>query len=113
MPDLRIVMPAPASGNLPSSAIKLNFDSDIEGASMKLTRKEGEVMEETMWDPAQLHFHAPSEHTLNGASFVAEMHIVHLPINGFINNIYFDTANQYPNEYAVLGVWFEETDCED
>jgi len=69
-------------------------------------------MEETMWDPAQLHFHAPSEHTLNGRNFIAEMHIVHTPVNGFVDQIYIDTANQYPNEYAVLGVWFEEGDCD-
>lgn len=29
------------------------------------------------YDVAQFHYHAPSEHTLNGKSFAAELHIVH------------------------------------
>jgi len=43
--------------------------------------------------PAQLHFHAPSEHTVNGKHYDLEMHIVHL------------TASGAPG--AVIGVFFD------
>ncbi len=34
------------------------------------------------YDVAQFHYHAPSEHTLNGKSFAAELHIVHKSADG-------------------------------
>ena len=34
------------------------------------------------WTLAQFHFHAPSEHTLDGASYPLEMHLVHLDATG-------------------------------
>ncbi len=42
---------------------------------------------------AQFHFHAGSEHMLNGKRFPLEVHLVHL---------------SDANEIAVVGVWFEE-----
>jgi len=41
---------------------------------------------------AQLHFHAPSEHTIDGKYFDLEMHIVHR---------YSDT------QFLVLGIFFD------
>ena len=107
---------APSGGKNPNAAIKLNLGTDVRGASMVLKRdvnlEEGApIIEETMWNPLQLHFHQPSEHTLNGELFVAEMHIVHTPINGFVDNIYYPTATQRPSDLAVLGMWFEESNC--
>jgi len=32
-------------------------------------------------------------------------------MNGFRDNIFYDTASEYPAQLAVLGVWFEEDDC--
>jgi carbonic anhydrase len=43
--------------------------------------------------PAQLHFHAPSEHTVNGKHYDLELHIVHL------------TEAGAPG--AVIGVFFD------
>lgn len=34
------------------------------------------------YDVAQFHYHAPSEHTVNGESFPAEIHIVHINADG-------------------------------
>ena len=31
-----------------------------------------------MWIPSNIHFHSPSEHTLNGKQYDVEMHIVHV-----------------------------------
>jgi carbonic anhydrase len=42
----------------------------------------------------QFHFHSPSEHTINGKHYDAEMHIVHQ-----------DASNN--NQLAVLGVFFD------
>lgn len=70
----------------------------------------------TMWQPLQLHFHAPSEHMLMGRHFDAEMHVVHIPVNGewtekpFVGT--YPTADEFPGALAVFGVWFEESDCE-
>merc|ERR1719183_1743204 len=64
------------------------------------------------WNPLQLHFHAPSEHTLNGELFPAEMHIVHVPGDGSVGETDYSTATDSPDALAVLGVWFEELDCE-
>ena len=43
----------------------------------------------------QFHFHTPSEHTLDGASYPAEAHLVHAADDG---------------ELAVLGLFYEEGD---
>ena len=43
--------------------------------------------------PAQLHFHSPSEHTVNGKHYDLEMHIVHLTeagAPGAVIGIFFD-----------------------
>lgn len=36
----------------------------------------------TTWTLAQFHFHAPSEHTMDGASYPMEMHLVHVDAAG-------------------------------
>jgi carbonic anhydrase len=48
----------------------------------------------------QFHFHAPSEHTLNGKSYPMEVHFVHLPANPDADH-----------SYAVIGVFFEVGDA--
>ena len=42
--------------------------------------------------PLQIHWHAPSEHTVDGKYYDAEAHIVHI---------------NEDNELAVLGIFFE------
>lgn len=93
---LNIGLPAPSSGDLPKAAIKLDLGADIQGASMALKRNYNGETQTTLWNPLQLHWHAPSEHTLNGQLYVAEMHIVHTPMNGFRDNIFYNTATEYP-----------------
>ena len=45
------------------------------------------------YDLLQFHYHAPSEHTLNGKSFAAELHLVHKSASG---------------KLAVVGILIEE-----
>jgi carbonic anhydrase len=46
----------------------------------------------------QFHFHTPSEHTLDGTSYPAEVHLVHAADDG---------------ELAVLGIFYEEGEAND
>ena len=69
-----IGLPAAASGEKPNGAIKMTLDSAAAtGAGMLLKRANAA---DSLWQPLQVHWHAPSEHTLNGNLFPAEMHIV-------------------------------------
>lgn len=58
-----------------------------------------------MWEAAQWHWHAYSEHTVAGKQYPLELHIVHTPVykredvkdnNGYL--------------YAVLGIFFDDSD---
>jgi carbonic anhydrase len=40
------------------------------------------VLDNTRYDVVQFHYHAPSEHTIDGESFPAELHIVHKSADG-------------------------------
>ncbi len=62
--------------------IQINYD---EGSTLTVDATEFEL--------AQYHFHAPSEHSVDGQSFPMEMHLVHVSEQG---------------EIAVLGVLIEE-----
>jgi len=42
----------------------------------------GRVGSKDTWTLAQFHFHAPSEHTVDGTSYPLEMHLVHLDAAG-------------------------------
>jgi len=42
----------------------------------------GRVGSRETWALAQFHFHAPSEHTVDGTSYPLEMHLVHLGADG-------------------------------
>jgi carbonic anhydrase len=50
--------------------VQVNYDS---GSYMEL--------DGTRYDVMQFHYHAPSEHTINGEAFAAEVHIVHKDAN--------------------------------
>ena len=49
----------------------------------------------SQWKSLQFHFHAPSEHTIDGKVFDSELHIVFKGIT-------------HPGEIAVVGILFEE-----
>lgn len=106
---MSIGLPAPSGRDLPKASIKLDLGADVEGASMLLERPGTGT---SLWNPLQLHWHAPSEHTLDGELYLAEMHIVHTPMNGVgADGESYETATEHPSDLAVLGVWFEEDDC--
>jgi len=65
------------------------------GHTIQLNYSEGSKLqsEGVEYDLLQLHFHSPSEHTINGKSFPLEVHFVHKAQNGTL---------------AVVGVMFEE-----
>ena len=48
------------------------------------------------YQPLQVHWHSPSEHTVDGKSYAAEAHMVTQSSTG---------------EYAVLGVFFEQQEA--
>jgi carbonic anhydrase len=50
-------------------------------------------LDNTRYDVVQFHYHAPSEHTIDGASFPAELHIVHRNAEG---------------DLAVVGILLQE-----
>ena len=58
---------------------------NVEGGTMTIDGK--------AFDLKQFHFHTPSEHTLDGQSYPAEAHLVHVAEDG---------------ELAVLGIVYEE-----
>jgi carbonic anhydrase len=68
---------------------------------MDLTRED----EESIWNPLQFHFHAPSEHTIMGKNMDLEMHIVHLTPEGelaAVLGIMFDVEEGGDNENSFL-----------
>lgn len=81
-------------------ALELNYSSaDARlvdtGHSVQANLTEGNAitLDGNAFNLLQLHFHAPSEHTIDGASFPSEVHFVHQSADG---------------ELAVIGVMLEE-----
>jgi carbonic anhydrase len=65
---------------------------DVTDGNLKLHFADGD---ESTFLPLQFHFHAPSEHTVDGQTYDLEMHIVHLyPDNslGAVIGVFFDMA---------------------
>lgn len=113
--DLPIALPAAPTGrnNYPSAAIKMDLQDDegsLVGATYLLLEN-GDSAD--LYAPAQLHFHAPSEHTVAGEHFDAEMHIVHLAADGTFDGTDYTTATEMDGMtgVAVYGVFFAEKDC--
>jgi len=68
--------------------------------TMHLTFSDGIMAQFT---PIQLHFHAPSEHTVNGNHYDLEMHIVHTYMDGSLGGvlaIFFDVDDGIYNPEA-------------
>ena len=63
----------------------------------------------------QFHFHAPSEHTVEGLQYDLELHLVHKDVDskesiGAVIGILFDrTAGNYENDF-LTALWSKETD---
>lgn len=56
-----------------------------------------------IWNAAQFHWHAKSEHTVNGRQFDLELHVVHTPETKDTSS----TRNANGFIYAVLGIFFD------
>ena len=57
----------------------------------------------------QFHFHSPSEHTINGAHYPLEMHMVHKLYQASASNttiVPANTAGATLNQAAVIGIMF-------
>lgn len=100
-----------SKANMPKECLK--FDGE---AQIKLTRAEGAGL---TYEPAQIHFHAPSEHTIDGKYYDFEFHMVMAPSGAtkvaadkFLKaqKAKMGDANFQVN-YAVLGLMFYATDC--
>ena len=64
---------------------------DLTGGELYFTDPS---LQRHLFSAAQLHFHAPSEHTVNGKHYDLEMHIVHI-----------DKVTRQPS--AVIGLFFD------
>ena len=51
-----------------------NLQMDFNDGDLGLTFADGKL---SIFEPLQLHFHSPSEHTVAGKYFDVELHIVH------------------------------------
>jgi len=81
--------------------VELGVSGSLGNGTMDLTREDG--MSE--WRPLQFHFHAPSEHTVNGRHMDLEMHIVHLTPDfelGAVLGIFFDMEQGGNGENVFL-----------
>lgn len=78
-----VTMDYSESGGLLTGTGKL-FKMELDGGSLMLGDKEYELI--------QFHFHTPSEHTVEGKSYPAEVHLVHAADDGTL---------------AVIGVFYE------
>jgi carbonic anhydrase len=70
-------------------------DAINNGHTIQVNYTEGDTLDvgDASYELLQYHFHAPSEHTLNGQHFPMEMHMVHKASDGSL---------------AVIGVFIEE-----
>jgi carbonic anhydrase len=75
----------------------LNLVNTGEGARADYDAGSSITYNETEYQLLQFHFHTPSEHTLDGVSFPAEMHIVHRDAVGNL---------------AVVGIMLELSDAD-
>lgn len=68
----------------------------VKDANLQLTFEEGTVKN---YQPKQFHFHAPSEHRVDGTAYDLEVHFVHK-----------DANSESPETYgAVVGIFFDGT----
>ena len=117
--DYDIGLAAPPTGNnqYGSAAIKMaimNEDGEQEYEQPTLYLETYGSEQGYLYQPAQLHFHTPSEHSVEGKLYDAEMHIVHVAFDGTYNNKTYNTATALGDKkYAVYGIFFEELDCEE
>merc|ERR1712032_1326562 len=70
----------------------MGIQMDVDDGLMKRTFEDGTTAN---FKPLQLHFHAPSEHTVDGKHYDLKMHIVHLYEDGSLG--------------GVLGVMFDRS----
>ena len=60
-----------------STSSEVKFDPDEENVDTGYTIQTDFDKEDTEWEVIQMHWHAPSEHTVDGSTYPAELHIVH------------------------------------
>ena len=86
-----------ADGEKPYHDYSWKVPIDPMGGTMILENAEGETGH---YEPLQFHFHAPSEHTVHGDLYAAELHIVHLGCRD-------ELEGKDCGQVAVLGIFFD------
>jgi hypothetical protein len=79
------------------------------GAVTANTFTDGLYVNGTLLPLNQFHFHSPSEHTINGAHYPLEMHMVHKLFQASADNttvVPANTAGAVLKSAAVIGVMF-------
>ena len=64
------------------SSLSMTNNGHTEQMTYEAGSTLGRVGGKDTWTLAQFHFHAPSEHTVDGTSYPLEMHLVHLDAAG-------------------------------
>lgn len=87
-----------------SNSVGASFDSNAE-LLITFPDQSGNI-----YTPIQLHIHSPSEHTVNGRYYDAELHIVHTHIGngvpGAVIGIFFDMGSGGTQENEMLNdIW--------
>ena len=88
---------------------------DFNDGDLGLTFEDGQM---SLFEPLQLHFHSPSEHTVAGKYYDVELHIVHKYKSsdgelGAVIAVFFDRekGGNYENEF-INSLNFEEAERE-
>lgn len=76
--------------------LQAKYPEGYEGY-IELPEQQGNAATPQRYHVAQFHYHAPSEHTINGQSFAAELHIVH-----------YKRDDPGQNPAVVIGILLEE-----
>jgi len=75
----------------------------VENGELEVTFSDGDA---AAFVPLQLHFHSPSEHTVDGKHYDLEMHIVHKYKDsgnlGAVVGVFFDTIHGGPKENQFI-----------
>jgi carbonic anhydrase len=79
------------------------LEMSVENGELEVTFDDGDT---AVFVPLQLHFHSPSEHTIDGRHYDLEMHIVHKYKDsgnlGAVVGVFFDTIDGGPKENQFI-----------
>lgn len=89
--------------------LNLNYDNTIvsvedTGHDIHVVITGRAMLNNRPFNPLQVHFHTPSEHTIDNKSYPAEVHFVHLASNGRLGvvGVFFEVGDANPVFETIL-----------